>query len=225
MLLGQGCFDNQQTGYPVQVFEQINKIATKAWKSPPNKGEVSGNLTKILQGPIEPFSDFVARLVEAAGKIFGDPDTAMPLIKQLVYEQCTKECRAAITPYKNRGLEAWTKVCRELGGPLMNAGLAAAILQLSKKKGEVLGLVFGVVSQDTLKGNVLKDEIQLTQEICRDNGNQDYAPHAKREGIGRMIVTQSKIFMDNPLVKNIAEPIQKQTAGAPDPRAHKYMGQ
>ncbi|KAL6063531.1 hypothetical protein STEG23_000296, partial [Scotinomys teguina] len=38
-------------------------------------------------------SDFVARMVEAAGRIFGDPDVAMPLIKQLVYEQCTKECR------------------------------------------------------------------------------------------------------------------------------------
>ena len=75
----------------MQVFEQINKIAIKAWKSLPNKGEVSGNLTKILQGPMQPFSDFVARLVEAAGKVFGDPDTAMPLIKQLVYEQCTKE--------------------------------------------------------------------------------------------------------------------------------------
>lgn len=55
MLLGQGRFANQQTGYPVQVFEQVNQIAIKAWKSLPNKGEVSGNLTKILQGPMEPF--------------------------------------------------------------------------------------------------------------------------------------------------------------------------
>lgn len=69
------------------MFEQVNQIAIKAWKSLPNKGEVSGNLTKILQGPMEPFSDFVARLVEAAGRIFGDPDAVMPLIKQLVYEQ------------------------------------------------------------------------------------------------------------------------------------------
>ncbi|KAL6091181.1 hypothetical protein STEG23_015431 [Scotinomys teguina] len=38
-------------------------------------------------------SDFVARMVEAPGRIFGDPDAAMSLIKQLVYEQCTKECR------------------------------------------------------------------------------------------------------------------------------------
>ena len=30
---------------------------------------------------------------------------------------------------KNKGLQDWLKICRELGGPLTNAGLAAAILQ------------------------------------------------------------------------------------------------
>ena len=104
MLFGQGRFANNQTGYPNQVYDQINDIATKAWKAVPKRGEVSCNLTKIIQGPLEPFSDFVARVVEAAGRIFRDPDTAMPLIKQLVFEQCTKECRAAITLYKHREL-------------------------------------------------------------------------------------------------------------------------
>lgn len=66
--------------------------------------------------------------MEAAGRIFGDPDTAMPLIEQLVFEQCTKECRNAITPWKSKGFQAWMKACREIGGPLSNAGLAAAIL-------------------------------------------------------------------------------------------------
>ena len=51
MLLGQGRFATAQINYFIQVYEQINKIGTKAWKSLPNRGEVSGNLTKILQGP------------------------------------------------------------------------------------------------------------------------------------------------------------------------------
>ena len=127
MLLGQGRFAAAQTNYPLQVYEQINEVCTKAGKALPNRGEVSGNLTKILQGPTEPFADFVARIVEAAGKIFGDPDRAMPLVKQLIFEQCTKECRQAIIPYKNRGLEN--------GGPLPNAGLAAAVAQVSRGKG------------------------------------------------------------------------------------------
>lgn len=48
MLLGQGRFAQQQTGYPVQVFEQVNQIPIRAWKSLPNRGEVSENLTLIL---------------------------------------------------------------------------------------------------------------------------------------------------------------------------------
>lgn len=59
MLLGQWHFANNQTGYPNQVYDQINDIATKAWKAVPKRGEVSGNLTKIIQGPLEPFSDFL----------------------------------------------------------------------------------------------------------------------------------------------------------------------
>ena len=67
--------------------------------------------------------------------MFGDPDTAMPLLKQLIYEQCNKECRQAITPYKSRGLEVWMKLCRDLGGPLSNAGLAAAVMQMTQRRG------------------------------------------------------------------------------------------
>ena len=35
-------------------------------------------------------------MMEAAGRIFGDPEAAMPLIEQLVCEQATQECRSAI---------------------------------------------------------------------------------------------------------------------------------
>lgn len=101
-------------------------------ENPPNKGELSGNLTKITQGATEPFSDFVARMVEAASRIFGDADTAMPLVEQLSFEQCTKECRNAITPWKGKGLTSWMKACREIGGPLSNSGLAAAVMTAVK---------------------------------------------------------------------------------------------
>nr|XP_020141897.1 endogenous retrovirus group K member 6 Gag polyprotein-like [Microcebus murinus] len=134
MLTGQGQWVNNQVAYPEEVYAQINSIAIKAWKSLPNRGEVKGNLTKIIQAPAEPFSDFVARLVEAAGKVFGDLDTAMPLIEQLAFEQCTTECRNAIAPWKNKGLNAWLKACREIGGPLTNSGLAAAVLAAQAKQ-------------------------------------------------------------------------------------------
>lgn len=129
MLTGQGQHALNQTNYIWGVYGQVSAAAIKAWKALTKRGESSGHLTKIVQGPQEPFSDFVARMTEAASRIFGDSEQAMPLIEQLVYEQATQECRAAIAPRKSKGLQDWLRVCRELGGPLTNAGLAAAILQ------------------------------------------------------------------------------------------------
>ncbi|XP_027289782.1 endogenous retrovirus group K member 113 Gag polyprotein-like [Cricetulus griseus] len=117
MLLGLGPYSNQQTGYPVQLFDQINQIAIRAWKSIPNKGEVSGNLTKIVQGPMEPFSDFVTRVLEAAE------------------------------------IETWTKIYRELGGPLTNAGLAAAVVQLTRGAKGNLGAYFRCGKAGHIKRN------------------------------------------------------------------------
>nr|BAB31472.1 unnamed protein product [Mus musculus] len=48
MLLGQGRFAQQQTGYPLQVFEQVNQIAIREWKALPIRGEASENLTLVL---------------------------------------------------------------------------------------------------------------------------------------------------------------------------------
>ena len=76
-------------------------------------------------------------MTEAEERIFGDPEAAMPLIEQLDYEQATQECRSAITPRKSKGLQNWLKVCRELGGPLTNAGLSAAILQGQRRSDSV----------------------------------------------------------------------------------------
>ena len=49
----------------------------------------------------------------------------------VVRQQCAeRQCADSfIAPRKNKGLQDWLRVCRELGGPLTNAGLAAAILQ------------------------------------------------------------------------------------------------
>ena len=52
-------------------------------------------------------------------QLFADLEQAAPLVEQLIYEQATQECRAAIAPRKNKGLQDWLRVCRELGGPLI----------------------------------------------------------------------------------------------------------
>ncbi|XP_060232811.1 LOW QUALITY PROTEIN: igE-binding protein-like [Meriones unguiculatus] len=132
LLTGQGRFTADQTNYHWGAYVQISQTAIKAWKALSRKGEANRQLTKIIQGPQESFSDFVARMTEATGRIFGDIEQVEPFIEQLIFEQATQECRAAIAPRKNKGLQDWLRVCRDLGGPLTNAGLAAAILQSQK---------------------------------------------------------------------------------------------
>ena len=70
----------------------------------------------------------MARVLEAAGRIFPDTEAAHPLIKQLIFEQCNKECCDVLRSNNDKSLEAWTKLCRELGGPVTNHGLAAAMM-------------------------------------------------------------------------------------------------
>ncbi|XP_060239203.1 LOW QUALITY PROTEIN: igE-binding protein-like, partial [Meriones unguiculatus] len=133
LLMGQGQFVHDQTNYDWGAYGQISAAAIKAWKALSKKGEAGGHLTKIIQGPQESFTDFVARMTEAAGRIFGDPERVRPMIEQLVYENASPECKTVITPRKNKGLTDWIKVCRGLGGPLTNAGLAAAIIQTKNR--------------------------------------------------------------------------------------------
>jgi hypothetical protein len=91
LLTGQGQHAANQTNYHWGAYAQISAAAVKAWKALSRKGEASRHLTKITQGAQESFSDFVARMTKAAGRIFGDPEATMPLIEQLVYEQATQD--------------------------------------------------------------------------------------------------------------------------------------
>ncbi|KAL6062607.1 hypothetical protein STEG23_004221 [Scotinomys teguina] len=87
MLTGAGQYAalvEQIRYYPV-VYAQISGAAMRAWKALPNKAS-GEQLSKVIQGLSEPFSEFVDRLLQLAGKIFGNADQAMPIVKQLAFE-------------------------------------------------------------------------------------------------------------------------------------------
>ena len=128
---------------------------------------------------------------------FGDPDAAMPLLKQLIFEQCTKECRRAINPYKHKGLEVWMKICREIGGPLSNSGLAAAVIQMSQGKG----------SQQNNNCFKCGEPGHMKHQCPQLSGARNQRPkvpglclRCKKEIIGSVSVGQLEIFMDSLLL-------------------------
>lgn len=88
------------------------------------------------------------------------------------------------------GLEAWMKVCREIGGPLTNAGLAAAVMQIAQRKGGNSGACFKCGKQDTLKNSAQKEEVQPMQGVTNTQSNQDCVLSAKRGTIGPMSAAQ-----------------------------------
>uniref|UniRef100_UPI00402B82DD LOW QUALITY PROTEIN: endogenous retrovirus group K member 10 Gag polyprotein-like n=1 Tax=Arvicanthis niloticus TaxID=61156 RepID=UPI00402B82DD len=85
MLLGEGQYEGNanQVELPAGVYAQVAMAAHCAWNQLPTKGDLSGNLSSIKQGPDELFQEFVDRLLKAAGRIFGDPQSGIPFVTQL----------------------------------------------------------------------------------------------------------------------------------------------
>ncbi|XP_060987521.1 endogenous retrovirus group K member 7 Gag polyprotein-like [Dama dama] len=131
MLMGEGQFRdlNQQLTYPEQAYPQINEAALKAWKRLPASNRKAEDLSKIRQGPDEPYQDFVARLLEAVSKIIGDEEAGTILTKQMAYENANTACQAALRPYRKKGgLADYVRICADIGPSyLQGLSMAAAI--------------------------------------------------------------------------------------------------
>ena len=87
MMVGEGEYrdTNSQLNYLPGAYPQISAAALRAWKKLPNSDKKTEDLSKIRQGPDEPYQDFVACLLEAIGKMIGDEQAGMVLAKQLAY--------------------------------------------------------------------------------------------------------------------------------------------
>jgi hypothetical protein len=104
MLLGKGPFEGvfNQLQFPIQAYQQIAIAAIRTWRELPAKGDKSQEITKILQGPDEPFQDFVARLMQAVGRTVADHEAGTMLVQQLAFENANKYHREAFHPHKRK---------------------------------------------------------------------------------------------------------------------------
>ena len=50
------------------------------------------------------------RLLQLAGKLFGDVTTAMPIVKQLAFENANKYCKEALQPHKAKSLNEYIQI-------------------------------------------------------------------------------------------------------------------
>jgi hypothetical protein len=83
MLMGRGPFEgtDNQLQYPLQAYQQIAITGTRAWQGLPMKREKTLELSSILQGPDEPYQEFVACLLQNVGSIEVDAEAGNILVK------------------------------------------------------------------------------------------------------------------------------------------------
>ncbi|KAB0377584.1 hypothetical protein FD755_012028 [Muntiacus reevesi] len=132
MLIGEGAYQatNTQLNYLPGAYAQISNAALQAWKKFPCSSNKTEDLSKIRQGPNEPYQDFVARLLEAIGKIKADEQAGMVLTKQLAYENANSACQAALRPYRRKGgLSDYIRICADIGPSYMQGITLDAALQ------------------------------------------------------------------------------------------------
>ncbi|XP_055293591.1 endogenous retrovirus group K member 10 Gag polyprotein-like [Moschus berezovskii] len=132
MLIGEGPYlnTNAQLNYHPGAYAQISNAARQAWRKLPCSANKTEDLSKIRQGPDEPYQDFVARLLEAVGKLMADEQAGMVLTKQLAYENANSACQAALRPYRKKGvLSDYIRICADIGPSYMQGITLAAALQ------------------------------------------------------------------------------------------------
>lgn len=131
MLYGSGQYTEvpQQLHFPPLTYDQIRRIALTAWRKLPKAGIRREELSKIRQGPDEPFQDFVARLLQAAARLVDDPEAGQILVKQLAFENANTACQTAIRPWKGKAtLNDMIKLCADIGsGYIQGLSMAAAM--------------------------------------------------------------------------------------------------
>jgi hypothetical protein len=111
MLMGRGPFEgvDNQLQYPPQAYQQIALTGTREL---PTKEEKTLELTSILQGPDEPYEEFVACLLQNIGRIVADAKAGSILVKQLAFENANKACKTALQPYRQRAtLQEMIRIC------------------------------------------------------------------------------------------------------------------
>lgn len=109
----------------VLAVAQIQAADTGAWRKLPVKGDPGVSLTGVKQGPDEPFTDFVHRLMSPAGLVFECTEAGVDCVKQLAYGNANPACQAAIRPCRKKtDLTGYICLCSDIGpsyqqGPAM----------------------------------------------------------------------------------------------------------
>ncbi|KAL6083289.1 hypothetical protein STEG23_021779 [Scotinomys teguina] len=132
--------------------------------------------------------------MELPWKIFGDADTAMPVIKQLAFENANKYCKEALRAHKDKILNNMIGLCRDIDGNHITGQFWQ--LPFDRDLVEIQGLdqrvVLDVDSQDILVRTVPMANNRPGRQLRASVQN------AKRGSIGVMSVAPNMMLKPTP---------------------------
>ena len=128
--IGQYSSTYQQLNLNPFAYDLVREMGIAAWKKLPRSGVRKEELTKIHQGPDEPYQDFVSRLLQASAKLIEDADAGLILVRELAFENANNVCQAAIRPWKGKAnLNDYIRLCADIRSSYVQGIVSAAAMK------------------------------------------------------------------------------------------------
>ena len=81
---------------------------------------------KIVQGPKEPYTEFIAQLQEAICRQVTNAEATDVILQLLAYDNANTDCKKVMNPFKGiASLNDYVKVCQGMGTKSFKADLLA----------------------------------------------------------------------------------------------------
>ena len=93
-------------------------------------GHAQPSFVKTMQGPNEPYTDFLARLRVAVEQAVGRDEISEILLQTLAFENANPECKRILGPLKGQGVSIaeYIRACSVVGGTEHQANVFATAL-------------------------------------------------------------------------------------------------
>lgn len=130
-LLGSGRWGStqDQLGMNDEAVDQLQRICLMAWKKIETEGKAPMSFQNILQGPQEPYSEFVARLQDAINKQVTNSEAAKIMLRIVAYDNANVDCKKAIGTMEGKtDTMGYIRLCQVVGTEQFKAAMLAQAL-------------------------------------------------------------------------------------------------
>ena len=121
MLQGVGQYDTPQAQAEADgmLHRQCSEVALAAWKAiPPSRAyRATNSFVNVLQGPNEPYIEFIDHLQQAIERQIAHPEAAQIILLKIAFENANADCQSAMSHLKGRAhtLGDMLRACQEVG--------------------------------------------------------------------------------------------------------------